>query len=217
MNELKNYSNALEETIKDANLHRIGTDLSELVLDRLLDDGLVKDIPIVGTIFSAGKAIVGIKDRLFLKKVIYFISELSEISQSKRKEMIERINTSGDYKLKVGEKLLFIIERCEDHEKAAIIAKMFAAFIKEQITYEEFLRAASIIDRVMQNDLLWVLENANDLYLWEELRDLAHSGIFYVDISNQRDSDLKLPDGYELRAHLTEIGEKMLSILKASN
>jgi len=74
-----------------------------------------------------GKASIGIKEIMFLKKIIYFISELKNISITKRYEMIDKIDTSGEFKTRVGEKLLYIIDKCEDHEKSQLIAILFSA------------------------------------------------------------------------------------------
>ncbi len=61
MTELKEYSNSLEETLKDSDLQNVSTGLAEVVLDSLIDDGIAKDIPIIGTVVGLGKAVLGIK------------------------------------------------------------------------------------------------------------------------------------------------------------
>ena len=216
MSDLKTYSNSLEDTLKDSNLHSIGVGLSEVVLDSLLDDGLAKSIPIIGTILSAGKVAFEVKDKLFLKKIIYFISEIKDIPVEDRREVIDKINDSGDYRVKVGEKLLYIIDRCDDHEKAKLIAQMFSAFVSKKLNYNEFLRSSSIIDRLMIEDIAWFIDNGEDLYLLDDLGDLVNSGLFTINIVNPADRNLKLPDGNELHASITEIGGKMLEALKLS-
>jgi hypothetical protein len=70
-----------------------------------------------GTVIGLGKTAMGIKESLFLKKIIYFISELENISATKRHEMFEKIDNSRKFRTKVGEKLLYIIDKCDDHEK----------------------------------------------------------------------------------------------------
>lgn len=65
MTELKEYSNSLEETLKDSALHNVSAALAEVVIDNLIDDGIAKDIPIIGTVVGLGKVALGIKERLF--------------------------------------------------------------------------------------------------------------------------------------------------------
>lgn len=213
MINLKKFSNSLEETLKDSNLHNVSVGLAEVVLDSLYDDGLIKDIPIIGSVVGALKVAHSIKERIFLKKIIYFISEIKNIPPGQRKQMVERVNESGEFRTKVGEKLLFIIDRCDDHEKSQIIAKIFTAFIFQAISYKEFLRASSIVDRILLEDLLWFVDQDNDDFMFEELGDLINTGLFNFNVEDQRDRDLKLPMAYELRAHVSEIGSKIRSIL----
>lgn len=157
MPELNQLSNSLEKTLKDSDLQNVTTGLAEVVIDSLMQDGIAKDIPIIGTIVGVGRAALGIRERLFLKKIIFFISELHDIPANKRHAMVDHINKSDQYRTKVGEKLLYIIDKCEDHEKSQVIARLFKAFIQEKLSYNEFLRSASIVDRTMLEDLKWFI------------------------------------------------------------
>ncbi|MBS4068028.1 MAG: hypothetical protein KGZ62_05470 [Sulfurimonas sp.] len=84
MPELKEFTNALEKTLKDSDLQEVTTGLAEVFIDNLIKDGIVKDIPIIGTVVGFGKVIYGIREQLFLKKIIYFISEVKDIPADKR-------------------------------------------------------------------------------------------------------------------------------------
>ncbi|MBU1044547.1 MAG: hypothetical protein KJ915_09170 [Candidatus Omnitrophica bacterium] len=214
MSELNTLISAFEHTLKDSNLQNITIDLAEVFTDTLMEESIAREIPIIGTVVGLGKTALGIKEFLFLKKIIYFISELKNISATKRYEMIDKIDNSGKFRTKVGEKLLYIIDKCDDHEKSQFIARMFAAFLCQKISYEDFLRSASIIDRTLLEDLIWVI--GHDDFMYEELGDLVNSGMFNVNVVDQRDYDLKLPAAYKLEAHLSEIGNKIKDILTIS-
>lgn len=214
MPELREYSNSLEKTLKDSDLQSVTVGLAEVFLDNLIDEGIVNDIPIIGTVVGLGKVTLGIKERLFLKKIIYFISELRSIPPNKRKQMVDKIDSSGAFRTRVGEKLLYILDSCEDHEKAQIVARLFAAFITQELSYQEFLRSSSIIERTMLEDLNWFINYEYDDFGIEEAGDLINTGLFSLAIEDPRDRDLKAPRGYELRVYLNEIGVKMREILK---
>lgn len=216
MSVLTQYSNSLEKTLKDSDLQKVTIDLSEVLLDNLINNGIARDIPIIGTIVGLGKATIGIKERLFLKKIIYFMSELRSIPPIKRKQMVEKIDISGEFRTRVGEKLLYIIDSCEDHEKTQFVARLFAAFILQKLTYQEFLRSSSIVQRTMLEDLNWFINYEYDDFGFDEAGDLINAGLFYLTVENQQDRDLKSPSGYELRIYLNEIGEKMREVLKNS-
>ena len=214
MPELVEYSNSLEETIKDSDLQNVTIGLSEIIFDKLIDNGIVKDIPIIGTVVGLGKATLGIKERLFLKKIIYFISELKNIPQDKRRRIVEKIDGSGKFRTKVGEKLLFIIDRCEDHEKVQIIARLFAAFLSQKLSYKEFLRSSFIVERTVLEDLIWFVNYEYDDFTFEETGDLINSGLFSLELVDPHDYNRKLPHSFELRVYLNEIGKKMRDVLK---
>jgi len=222
MTELSKLSNSLEETLKNSDLQNVTIGLAEVVLDNLLNDEIAKDIPIINTILGLWKTSIEIKDRLFLKKIIYFISGLSNTPINKRKQMVDEINNSGQYRTRVGEKLLYIIDKCEDHEKSQIIARLFAAFIEQKLRYKEFLRSASIVDRTMIEDLNWFI-NSN----WERLdayeaRDILNSGLLFfepIELSIEDQWDYKTSNKYivnggGLTAYISNIGKKMRGILK---
>ena len=212
--KLNEYSNSLEETLKNADLQNVGIGLAEVAVDQVIDNGVLKEIPILGSIYGFGKAALKIREILFLKKMIYFLSEIKDIPPYKRKQMVEKINTSEKFRAKVGEKLLFIIDRCDDHEKSKIIAKLFKAFINETIDYNDFLRSSSIIDRIMVEDLYWFLDQDIEGLMLNELDDIISTGLFTFMVEDQRDRDLKLPSRYELRAYVSDIGSKIRKVLK---
>jgi len=238
MSELNTLSNSLEHTLKDSDLHNVTISLAEVFTDSLMEDSVAKDIPIIGTVIGLGKAAIGIKESLFLKKVIYFISELSDISAVKRQEMINNINKSGKFRTKVGEKLLFIIDRCDDHEKSQIIARLFSAFLLELFSYEEFLRASHIVDQLMNDDLKWFVESGwekeeswkhNDHFDYEdgylkidEVGNIATSGLVEIispeirveDQWDRKAQDKYIVEGSELSVRITDIGKKIKEVLK---
>ncbi|MCX9546737.1 hypothetical protein, partial [Vibrio cholerae] len=108
-------SKSLEDSLKKDDLSNLAIDLGEVGIDAILEGGLLRDIPILSTIVSSINVIGSVRDALFTKKLISFLSELSDVSVEQRRSMIESIDNSNDYKIKVGEKLIYIIEKAEDH------------------------------------------------------------------------------------------------------
>ena len=237
MSELKKLSNSFSQTLKDSDLQNATIGLSEVFVDSLIDDGVARDIPIIGTVIGIGKASMGIKEILFLKKIIYFISELKDIPATKRHKMIERIDNSGKFRTRVGEKLLYIIDKCEDYEKSQIIAFLFSAFLSERISYDDFLRASHIVDKLILEDLKWFIlsgwqnedgwkyrdENRDDHLSLDEAGNIATSGLFElvspeVMVRDQDDwkraSEPYIVEGSELAVRISDIGKKIKDILK---
>ncbi|MCU7924543.1 MAG: hypothetical protein KZQ88_17775 [Candidatus Thiodiazotropha sp. (ex Dulcina madagascariensis)] len=238
MSELTKLSNSLEQTLKDSDLQNVTISLAEVFTDSLMKDGVAKDIPIIGSVIGLGKTAIGIKESLFLKKVIYFICEIKSIPSVQRLEMINQINNSEKFRTKVGEKLLYIIDKCDDHEKSQIIAHLFSGFLLKTMTYEEFLRASHIVSQLIIDDLKWFIDNGwekedswkyrdhsnyeNGILNIDEVGSIATTGLFEIvspEIMIRDQDDWKMTDKYivegaELSVCITDIGIKIKEILK---
>jgi len=64
MSEIKTLSKSFEQTLMDSNLQNVSISLAEVLADSLMEDGVAKQIPIIGTIVGLGKTAIGIKERL---------------------------------------------------------------------------------------------------------------------------------------------------------
>ena len=229
MNKLKNLSDSFDETLKDSNLAEINADLYEVLIDSFLKDGIVKDIPIIGTILKLSKFSMSLKEHLFLKKIIYFISELKDISPKDRNKMISELDESKVHRIKVGEKLIYIIDKCEDHVSTEYVAKFFKSFLLNKISYSDFLRCTSIIQNIFIEDFECFVKSENlerekerNEYFSDIEMNFVSAGLCGRDngeISVRDQDDWKASDKYVVvggreTLFITEIGKKIKDILK---
>lgn len=233
MTEIKDLSNAFSETIKDTNLKDISVDISEILVDNLLEDGILKDIPIIGTILKLGKFSLNLKDHLFIKKIIYFISELKEVSPKKRNEIISKIDNSEEYRTKIGEKLLFIIDKCEDRIESEYVAKFFKAFLNEEIYYSDFLRCTYILQNIFIEDFEYFINHnppekkSFEMFNWslypnEADINLINAGLLGKEISeisirdqdDWKSSEKYVVEGGKEYIYITDIGNTIRKILR---
>ena len=215
------------KTLKESDLVGLTQEITELGIDSMLDDGVLKDIPIIGAIVGTGKLAITIKDRLFLKKLVRFLLELKRTGIEERNDLISKIEASNKYKIKVGEQLMYYIDRCDDHLDAAYIAQLFCAFIKEKVSYDEFLKGSQIIQNIFNGDLEYFLNadiseferhSPQNKMLDAKISPLVNAGICiisYESISvkeNRQDVDMlgkfKVQGG-EARFSITPIGFKL--------
>lgn len=87
--ETLSLSQSMEQTMEMSNLSVVG-DIGEVVLDSALEDGVLKDIPIIGAIVGAYKCIRNIDDMLFTKKLIAFLWGFKDVDPKEREEAIEK-------------------------------------------------------------------------------------------------------------------------------
>ncbi|MGV0970694.1 hypothetical protein ACTS9M_16100 [Empedobacter sp. ULE_I136] len=125
----------LIQVIKDKEFQAVTKDLTEVVIDSNIAEGLLKDVPLLSTIIGTFNTVTNIKDKLFLKKILTFLYELKSISENKIEEQINKIEEDLKYRTKVGEKLLFIIDKCEDTDKASLTGLLFKSFLEKKIDY----------------------------------------------------------------------------------
>lgn len=150
----KTVLESFDETIVDSDLSNLPSDLLEHTIDSILDEGILQSIPIVRTIAGAIKTAGNIQDKLFLNKILTFLFHLKDVDAYQRQEMINNIDRSERYQVRVGQKLLYIIDKCDDHTKSAYVALIFKAFIQERITYPDFLRTVYTINNISSEDLI---------------------------------------------------------------
>jgi hypothetical protein len=87
----KELSTSLKETISSSDLSGIAVDIAEVTFDSILNEGVLKELPVVGALVGIWKTGVAINDYLFLKKMLLFLNESSKLSSDARKDIIEKL------------------------------------------------------------------------------------------------------------------------------
>lgn len=131
----------------------ISKDLGEVAIDSLLNDGLFKDIPIIGTVLSVGNLVNSISDRILLSKLLHFINELNLKSSAEVDDFKQKYFKDNDYS-KIGSRILLSLELADNLEKIRWLARTLRLFIEEELTKSEYLRLSSIINSVYVEDVL---------------------------------------------------------------
>ncbi|MCI0560266.1 MAG: hypothetical protein MN733_17405 [Nitrososphaera sp.] len=128
-------------------------ELGEFEIDAFLDDGLIKEIPVIRTFLAFWKSSITLKDRLFLRKVASFIAATPRFSSAEINHfMIEHWSDKAKAQ-RLGATVLLVLERLDDLEKPAMLARVFAAFVRGHINSDAFRRLAAGIDRSSVEDL----------------------------------------------------------------
>ena len=152
MEENQNLGLSLLDSVGKPLADEVGSDLSEAVLDSFLNDGFLKEIPIVGTILGLSKTAIRLKDYLFTKKVLKFLAELSSISLEEKEEFLRK-HEGTDEESELGETLILCLDRHENFKKSALLAKAFKAYVRNHLTNAQFYFLATAIDRAVTQDI----------------------------------------------------------------
>ncbi|AXG71627.1 hypothetical protein KORDIASMS9_03884 [Kordia sp. SMS9] len=149
----ENLENSLFETLTDNTLD-LGCDISELTIDQFIENDMLKDIPFFSLFYKSFKAIQGVRETLFIMKVYKFIKEFEKIKQNEKIQFNNKITSNKKERIKVGQTLIMILDKIEEVDKTQIIANLFSAYIRSEITKSEFTKLASIAEKVFIDELL---------------------------------------------------------------
>lgn len=145
--------NTLRDPAKD-----VFVEGAEIILDMSLDEGVLKDIPIVGHIVGITRSFMSIPDRLFILKLRRFVSQLDGVPEEKRNTFLDKMERDGLFE-KVGEKVLMIVDQLDDTEKASLAGLVFRAYVTGTIDKDQFETLCSCIRLTRIADLHEFLRN----------------------------------------------------------
>ena len=85
---------SLENSLSSDICDTVG-DLAEVGLDAVMDDGILKDIPILSTVVGLYRIGHTIRERHEIKQLALFVAELNRgcTDESKRKQLLEKLNS----------------------------------------------------------------------------------------------------------------------------
>ena len=138
----------------DENLRDMIFEAGEVALDSLLDDGVLRDIPILGQLVGLAKASRSIPDRIFRVKVERFAAEADKVDPKSRAAFIAQLQSDPETQNRAGEAIVLALERIDSIAKAEIIGKVFCAFVEQRIQLETLRRLLAAVDRAILDDLL---------------------------------------------------------------
>jgi hypothetical protein len=158
-------NNKLEKTLPDSlgtELTNISTNLMEVGVDAVIENGVLKDIPIVGSIVEMIKAGVSVKERFYVRKLITFLNEFKNIDETLRIKFISEELNDDSKKEKFGETILALIEKSDDLNKFKLYAKIFEMHFNGKCTYDDSIRMCSMIEKAFFSDLLYICNFKNN-------------------------------------------------------
>jgi hypothetical protein len=204
---MNNPNTNLELVIKNSDLKEFTKVYAELTIDAFIDEGVLKDIPVLGTVIGVMKFGNSIHRHLTAKKIYKFLYQLNSIPQEKRIAKINEINESRKYQSSVGEMIFEKLDKIESDGKPEIIGKLFAAYIEEKIDFQIYLRLAFIVKSLFYYDLLDLKNITKKNVVTYSINDsIATSGLIETDMIyiNENDTEKKP------QITLTSLGEFLI-------
>ncbi len=157
-----------ENNLVDSFEKSIGADIAEFTGDAIefgadlcMDDGLLKEIPFVGTVFKLYSIGNKVYDNHCLKKLYSFIFAINNGSYSKETQEEYRKKFIENEKIRKQELgyLLILIDRYIGFEKPQMLAKLYLAYLDDKINWIALTQYAEIVDRFLPGDCNVLCEN----------------------------------------------------------
>ena len=181
-------NNYIFEAVKSSHLKEITKDLTETTMDQFFRDGFIKDIPIIGSIINIYNLSQNISNMFLTKKILKFLFELKNIPESKRKNFIQEID-SDKKSQNIGEKIIIILNKIDDADKATILGKLFKSTIEDQIEVSTFTRISYMIDKVYLEDLIELKYKTIDKLSLDIKYNLSQVVILHQSIKDNREHE----------------------------
>ena len=94
-----------------------------------------------------------IRDKLFVRKVWDFLRACPKFNDLEKLGFVREHLDDPVKAKKLSDAIVLILDKLDDLEKAAMLAKMFAALVRKRIDYADFRRLSAGIDRAFVDDL----------------------------------------------------------------
>ncbi|MEP6017840.1 MAG: hypothetical protein ABJ251_05055 [Paracoccaceae bacterium] len=143
---------ALLASIESNEVVGIASDVVEVGLDSLLDEGVLRDLPIFGWLAGLSKTFGSVRDALFARKVVHFLNQLPSLTEEQRLQTLAKLK-ANDKPERIGQTIISFLERSENENKPGIFGRLWCALARNEISETEFWTLCNVVDRCPPNCL----------------------------------------------------------------
>jgi hypothetical protein len=189
----------------------VAADLTEVGLDACLDDGVAKDLPLIGTVIGMARVTRTVRDRLFMRDVVRIIRESQKIPTEKREAFLTKLAANPKAKARLQDCIVRFVLQTDDEMKVEIYAQVFRALVAGIITQESFMRLSLAIRQVYAPDLADLREPSFGSSDSQAFQNCVSSGLtFYreIDHTQPQNKNIITP-----RWHLTPLGKDLVKAI----
>lgn len=156
-NGLVPLADSMNKSIKDETVE-ILTNIGEVGFDTALNDGILKEVPIISTAVSLFKIGNTLRERSLLDKMYTFVKEMNagcenETEREKRAGYFKNDQKKRAEELKY---LIVLLDRYISTDRAELLAKAYLYYLEKEITWTELVIISECIDRIFSADLKYL-------------------------------------------------------------
>ncbi len=203
----------------------VGADIAEVGLDQLIDDGVLKELPVLSTILKTVKIGNSVHDWFYTRKLLTFIKAIYDgtVTEKEWNKHMEKLQKDPKRRIKELETLAVNIDRHNKRVKEIILANYYVEYIIGNISWAQFNLFAEALDIISFYDFDTLSFMVSNEYLSLEdemenmlsLKHLNNAGLidYYngMEVVGINDEDKKFI------AHITEFGRDFYKLGKISS
>lgn len=144
---------SMKQTLFDSDAADILLDYAEIGLDAVLDDGILKDIPVIGTIVSFCKIGLNLRERNLIKQLETFIQSFNRgtIDPKKLDDYRKTLDDPKKAENELG-RVILLLDRTLEKQRAQFLGQFYRAYVAGDIKWDMFVELSEI------NDLMTVID-----------------------------------------------------------
>lgn len=117
---------------------------------------LVDKVPVLGQLVELYGIGESVSDQIFLAKVRRFIEGLAVVGGAEARAFADEIHDDPEMATRAAEAVLLSLNAITDLEKAPVLAYIYAAYLRDEISFETLRRLLNAVNQAMVEDL-WAL------------------------------------------------------------
>ncbi len=132
----------------------LGEEMLEMGIDSLLADGILKDLPLSGTISALFKIAINIYDRNLLKQTIVFIKTFNDgtVDPEKLKDYREMINNDTKKAEKELGRVIILLNSQINNIQSITLANFYKSYVNGFFSWETFCELSEANRRMFASD-----------------------------------------------------------------
>ena len=121
----------------------------------IIDNEIIKQIPVVASIVKFGKVALTIRERYLIKKLVTFIESINngDIEPDVLENHKQMLENNSEKLNKELEKVMILIDRQLEIDKTKILAELYKSYISRKLQWSDFLYFSEILEGLFMIDL----------------------------------------------------------------
>lgn len=160
------------------NCEDVAKDYLELGLDSLLDENILREIPVVKTVYALIKFPITFSNANNMRKLIYFCYYMKNVPSMERAKYVNKALNKDKH---FGERLLLTLEKIDSLDKTEMLKKIFQAYgHRDGIDYDTFRKLCLALEKTYVQDLMYLkecVESGEEYFAGEQMISLSNSSL----------------------------------------